>query len=96
MNVVFYWWGFRVYVDDGFLHQLITALQGGSTGVSRFLSQQGLWWLSPAAPLIVNTFTSAITNWGINALRSTDSGCGHRGCSLTIPWTVWSSYTGCR
>ena len=88
MNIVWYWWGFRLYVDDSVLHQLTDALAQGAPVASNFLSTMGYGWLSPLG--------TAITNWGVTTLRTMDSSCTHRGNCLTVPWSLWNSYVSCR
>ena len=100
MYIVWYWWGFRLYVDDAVVHEFISAAEQGRSGIQSFLGrkavQMGLWWLSPAASLVSGAITDVVNNVGVGALRSTDSGCGHRGCCFTIPWTVSNAYNSCR
>jgi hypothetical protein len=88
MYIAWYWWGFRLYVDDGVLHQLINALQQGTAVGMNFLNSTGWGWLSPLA--------SQLAAWGVTTLQSGDVPCSHRGAIFSIPWNLWNSNISCR
>jgi hypothetical protein len=87
MQVVFYWWGFIVSIDDPTFQQLVSALQQGQTAVQNFLNQIGWGWLSP--------LVSALVSWGVAQLQAMKASCGARRLSLSVPWTVWNANIGC-
>lgn len=86
MQVVWYWWGFRVYIDDPTLRQLIRATEQGESAVRDVLRQFGLDWLQP--------LVSALANIGVSTLRVMEASCGYR-IAFTVPWSGWGAYISC-
>jgi hypothetical protein len=84
---MFYWWGFKVYIEDAIFQELVRALQQGTSAVQSFLNQQGFGWLGP--------LVTALVNWGADALRGLESQCGTGALALTVPWNVWNANAGC-
>lgn len=86
MRVVWYWWGFRVYVDTNTVEELIRAVEQGESSVRRLLDRFGLGWLGE--------LIRQLLRWGAPTLRAMSAQCG-RGLALTVPWTLVGSHIGC-
>jgi hypothetical protein len=87
MRVVWYWWGFRVYVDATTVQELIRALGQGEAIVRALLDRFNLGWLEE--------LIRQLMSWGLPTLRAMATQCGGRGLVLNVPWSLWGSYISC-
>jgi hypothetical protein len=88
MRVVWYWWGFEVYVDAAVIDPLITAVQSGEQSLRALLDRYKLGW--------VVELVRVLLSWGAASLRAMKATCAGRGWILTVPWVITWAHIKCR